>query len=203
MQFLPLFSKKLSSLRSSHNLTFSDLALMLNQNNTAVIKKWVAQKNWPSMEVMILLSRLFGVSIDWLLDNSDSPYYEELISSLENELITSQVHFGNSKITLFNPLGFPEIYYNPQLRKENYSLAVRANLIFLMVHEAMYQSYAYYHTHSYSQLPTVNLKVTFYNQYADKEIWLKAKERHERYLAHYLKLLYEGKAAVPIFDISK
>lgn len=201
MRFLSLFSNKLSTLRISHCLTFSELALILNQNNTSVIKKWVAEKNWPSTEVLLSISRIFGVSIDWLLSNIDHPYNEDFILSLENELITSQVCFGDNRISLFNPFSFPECYYNPELRKETYSLPVRANLVFLMTHEAMYQAYAYKHTLSSSEPLITTLKINLFNNYNDKKIWSEAESRHKHYLSIFLQLIYNGKEATPIFNI--
>lgn len=201
MPFLSNFSKKLNSLRHAHQLTFVDLALMLNQNNTAVIKRWASEKNWPSTEVMLSISRLFGVSIDWLLSNTVSPYNEDLILSLENELIKAQVYIGENRISLFNPFGFPECYFNPEFRKDTYSLSVRANLIFLMTNEAMYQAYAHKHASSSSEPLLTTLEINLFNGYNDKEIWTKAKSRHEQYISMFLQLLYKGKEATPIFNI--
>ena len=204
MSFLSIFSENLLLLRHSHSLTLSELALLINQNNSAVIKRWESQKNWPSMDVMLLISRLFGVSLDWLLGNTDYPYNEELILSIENELIPAQVHLEQDHVSVFNPFGFPEAYYNAQLRKETYSLPVRANLLFLMRHEAMYMAYTRHHQCYSNPTPLkTSLKINYCQSYADKEILENAKERYEYYLNMYSTLLYKGKEATPIFNILK
>ena len=90
MKYLVLFAQRINLLRIAHCLTFTDLALMLNQNSSAVVKRWASEKNWASCETLIAISRLFGVSLDWLMGSSDEIYQDAFVLERERTLIKSK-----------------------------------------------------------------------------------------------------------------
>lgn len=203
MPFLPIFSDRFKQLRVTYDLSLADIALFLNLNSNVVPSKWELQKNWPSTEALISISRLFGVSTDWLLGNTDQPYNEALLETIEDELIHSVVYFGNSHQSIFNQTGFPEVYYNPNLRKINYSMPVRANIIFFMNHEAAFTSYSHHHTSHPNTPPTTTLKLNFCRSYSDECICQKARKRNMLYTDNLLKLLRDTSDAIPVYNLNR
>ena len=69
--------KFIAECRKKKNLTQAQLAEMLNVTDRA-ISKWETGKNYPSIEVIITLSDLFGITIDELL-RSDEELKEKII----------------------------------------------------------------------------------------------------------------------------
>ena len=61
---------KIKELRQEKRLTQSDIAKILNVNQTAVGKYERAELE-PSIKSLIILSKFFEVSIDYILGNSD------------------------------------------------------------------------------------------------------------------------------------
>ena len=72
------FSEKLKQLRQNKKWTQDELAEKLFISRTA-ISKWESGRGFPSIESLKALSKVFDVSIDELLSNS------ELISIAEND----------------------------------------------------------------------------------------------------------------------
>ena len=66
-----IIGKKLSELRKSHGLTQSELAEKLNFSDKAV-SKWEQGESLPGIEVLYKLSRLYGVSLDYLAGEETS-----------------------------------------------------------------------------------------------------------------------------------
>jgi len=60
------FSEKIKFLRSKYNLTQYELALILNIDRTT-ISSYEKNKKMPSFDVIINISILFNVAIDYLL----------------------------------------------------------------------------------------------------------------------------------------
>ncbi len=65
------FNIRLKQLRQKHKLTQSELADILNLKPTAV-SNYESQRNEPSFEKLIALSKYFDVSCDYLLGISDA-----------------------------------------------------------------------------------------------------------------------------------
>ncbi len=61
---------KISELRMLHNLTQQELALKLFVTHQAV-SKWEKGKSIPSIEILYLLTKLFNVSLDYIIDDSE------------------------------------------------------------------------------------------------------------------------------------
>lgn len=64
-----IFSEKLLEQRKQHNMSQEKLAEALNLSRQA-ISKWESGQNYPDIENLILLSELFGVTIDELVKDN-------------------------------------------------------------------------------------------------------------------------------------
>ena len=67
--------ERIRNLREDHDLTQSDLAQILHVSQRAYSRYENAERSVP-IEVLIALSRHYGVSVDYLLDQTDvkEPY---------------------------------------------------------------------------------------------------------------------------------
>ena len=66
MAYVMEFKKILKDLRQGRNLSQMDLALALGISQSA-IAKWETGRTEPTASALILLSRFFGESVDYLL----------------------------------------------------------------------------------------------------------------------------------------
>lgn len=67
-----MFSKRVKQLRKLSDLTQSDLAKKIN-SSTSKIAMWETEKRDPTNEDLMMLSKLFNVSTDYLLGITDNP----------------------------------------------------------------------------------------------------------------------------------
>lgn len=65
-----MFSERIKRLRSNNNLTMDALAEKLNVTKSR-ISMWENNGTVPREDVLIQLSKMFGVSIDYLLGNEE------------------------------------------------------------------------------------------------------------------------------------
>ena len=134
------FSIKLKILRNTYGLSLAELASMLTVVGTrASLYDWENKRSFPSMENLISLTNLFGVSLEWLLGRSETIYSDESIEWSE-EAIGKYLHslaalFPNSlQVSYWHFYlceHYPE-YAFEERRNLYYSLPVRANIAVLM-----------------------------------------------------------------------
>lgn len=98
-----LIGFRIKSLREMHNITQTELGNKLNVSK-ATISKYESGKVEPSIASLISLSKLFNVSIDFLLDNNvdfENTYDYRLknLSDKEKQLINDFIDFVVSKST--------------------------------------------------------------------------------------------------------
>ena len=134
MKYLVLFAQRINLLRTAHSLSLADVSLFLNLKSNVVPSKWERQKNWASCETLIAISRLFGVSLDWLMGSSDEIYQDAFVLERERTLIKSRTKesWVNVCYELDLPVALFNEYFNEGKRIENYTLPVRAKIIFLL-----------------------------------------------------------------------
>lgn len=84
------FGMKLQSLRKEKGLSQEALAERLNVSRQAV-SKWESGAGYPEMDKLILISDLFGVSIDYLIKDSHEPVQDE-------QRVESKYFMNNQKI---------------------------------------------------------------------------------------------------------
>lgn len=85
------FGMKLQNLRKTKGLSQEALAEKLNVSRQAV-SKWESGSGYPEMDKLILLSELFGVTIDYLIKDSDSS------DQTETEDITNKYFMNQQRI---------------------------------------------------------------------------------------------------------
>ena len=82
---------RIAELRKEKHLTQTALALKLNVTQN-MISFYESGKNEPSISTLIEMSKIFGVSVDYIIGNSSVPYRADNIitdksNSLEAELL--------------------------------------------------------------------------------------------------------------------
>lgn len=122
-----IFAKNFKQLRLTHSLSMSELAIILNFKNKSTIAQLETGKMLPSFETLINIANVFAVKVDWLVGRSSKPYDEGIILSLEKQIMDIKVNSG----TVFQKI-IPPLYSDVEKRVKFFSLAERANLIFLL-----------------------------------------------------------------------
>ncbi len=97
---------KLQTLRKSKNMSQEDLANILNVSRQA-ISKWETDQSLPDTTNIIAISKIFGVSIDYLLLNKEpDPPIEKQLKNKTNSvlaIISASIGFsGNAIIYIFS-----------------------------------------------------------------------------------------------------
>lgn len=135
------FSQKLKILRITHGLTHQTLARYASyiygaRISSGAISYWENDKRTASIDNVLTLADIFGVSIDWLVaakDNEFNIYSERRLENLETTFLSPPYNVDVGGVSYpFNVFDkLPKDYLNPQTRKLTYSLLTRANIIFL------------------------------------------------------------------------
>ena len=92
---------RIAQLRKEKHLTQTALAIKLNVTQN-MISFYESEKNEPSINTLIEMSKIFGVSVDYIIGNSDIPYRPENIlanktDSFEAELLQAFKVLNNYK----------------------------------------------------------------------------------------------------------
>lgn len=121
------FTERFLLLKKTYNLSYTDFVKILGVKNKTTVNDWVkSQKGFPNESMLVLISNIFAVSLDWLLGRIEDPYNEYILTSLEETYAGSLLAMALGTET--KPI--PEIYTNTELRRKNYTHGQRANLIF-------------------------------------------------------------------------
>ena len=106
------------------------MASMFGFKYKSGISEWInSQKSFPNEIVLVIISNIFAVSIDWLLGRIDEPYNEKVLTSLEEKYAVPLLSIALEKAAI--PL--PKIYTRTDLRRKNYTHGQRANIIFTVL----------------------------------------------------------------------
>lgn len=125
--FSEIFAKNFKQLRLTHSLSMSELALILNFKNKSTIAELETIKMLPSFKTLINIANVFAVKIDWLIGRTDERFDEAIISELETWILDIQL----ADNTTFRDVA-PHFYLDSSLIKVGFSLADRANVIFVL-----------------------------------------------------------------------
>lgn len=194
-----IFAKRIKNIRTSHNLSMSGLAMIINVKSSSNISDWEKGTLFPSLELSLKICRLFGISLDWLLGLSDEPYTDTILTNLESNILPKEIIVNGSSIRLFNPTSFPYKYMDLYARRETYSMAVRANIIYLLNLEMSFLSYAYLHNAAFP--PKIECRLDYFSALKDEIIFQKKQKLHRQYTDDLLKLLYRKTNNEPIFAL--
>ena len=89
---------RIADLRKEKHLTQTALALKLNVTQN-MISFYESEKNAPSNETLIKMSKIFGVSVDYIIGNSEVPYIADNILSDKNSLEAEMLQVFKSLTT--------------------------------------------------------------------------------------------------------
>ena len=133
MLFQPYFAERISKLRTSYNLSYNQMAKLINIKSKANIQSWELQKSIPSFDMFNNIINFFAVSMDWLVGCTNEPYNENFILIRERELLHETFIINQKEISLL-PTYIWAIndYMDENLRQKTFSLPIRANIIFLL-----------------------------------------------------------------------
>ena len=85
------FGKRFSDLRKEKGFTQEDIANRLNVSNQAV-SKWENDVSYPDISLLVEISEIFGVSVDYLLGkNIDTPVVLETTKKDINKMLLKMV----------------------------------------------------------------------------------------------------------------
>lgn len=128
------FSKRLKLIRLAHNLNGNTLGALVGAPGNGSIGKLERGKSQPSFTPLTGIAEFFAIDLEWLVGRVNDPYREEIISYEEKNLFPMHVNIEGKLIEILpyqNLLPLPEDYVDLTLRKKTYSLALRADIIFL------------------------------------------------------------------------
>ena len=125
------FKERFNALRVAHQLNGKTLATLLGLKSGASILSMENGKLKPSIDVLLSIASLFGVSIDWLYGRSDEIYSEKELTVLENLMCEFVIAERKIEFREFDDL--TKRYCNDlEYRRKEFSLAERANIVFLL-----------------------------------------------------------------------
>lgn len=122
-----VFAENFKVIRLAHGLTMNDMALLLGFKQNSAIAQIEKGKRGTSIDILVGITSLFCVSLDWLLGFNNNIYNIALIE--RQELLIFSVPIGRGH--LFFEL-VPEEYKDANKRAKFYNIKERANIIYLV-----------------------------------------------------------------------
>ena len=102
------FNEKLQKIRKEHNITQESLADKLNVSRQAV-SKWESGTAYPDTEKLIQISKLFGISLDELINDNIEPNKNNKNKKINfMEIINLVIEFVQNSFTMFWSMKFKE-----------------------------------------------------------------------------------------------
>lgn len=129
-----IFSEKLvqniKKLRTTYAFSIKNISDLLELKTTSAIGNIETYKGLPSAQLLFRLTEKFGISLDWLFGISQTPYTDSSIEAAENELENKIATNETAQTDMCELLQHSD-WVNPDKRRKEYSLAVRANIVTL------------------------------------------------------------------------
>ena len=151
------FSKKIKSLRVAYHLSLAEMANLLSMKSKSPLYAWEKGKAFPNLESLLGLNQYFGITLDWLVDVSLSYYTNGSLRKSEECLFQylSKDCKADEILAMKNQTGilqliqklsdnqyldlkrleideFGYFVFEYDSRDIWYSLAARANIVFLL-----------------------------------------------------------------------
>jgi transcriptional regulator with XRE-family HTH domain len=86
MQSLNIFKDRVKQLRIAHNLSMNEMSELFDMKGSAAINQFEIGLSKPAMDTIIAYCLFFGISADWLLGLSDTPYTKESIKAAKKAI---------------------------------------------------------------------------------------------------------------------
>lgn len=123
-----VFKSNMKKIRQSYEMTLNEMAEIIGINSRSAICELENPniRKKISLEKVMEICSIFGISMDWLFLGKGNIYNEYTIEAAEKELLqaTQLIKPSIMKITI------PEYYKNEKLRKDHYDINERANIIY-------------------------------------------------------------------------
>lgn len=128
MSISDISSKNFAFLRYSHDISAAELASVLQLKSSASIINIEKGKAAPSYELLERYIDIFGVTVDWLMGRTNQIYTQDSLLIAEKRLLAKlkEIDFDGKYFAISSS------YADEIERQENYSFAIRGNIIFLM-----------------------------------------------------------------------
>lgn len=82
MEFIKTgFATRLTTLRNAYDVSMNELTSFLFLKNISSVAAYESSKSYPSYEVLLQIALFYGVSVDWLVGISNTPYTDESIAA--------------------------------------------------------------------------------------------------------------------------
>ena len=94
------FGNNLRTARKEKGITQEQLADMLNMSRQAV-SKWESENGYPETEKLLTMSKLLGVSLDYLMDNrpaTDAEEADAVAAPITNNKIMITTYDGSQSV---------------------------------------------------------------------------------------------------------
>lgn len=123
-----IFKSNMKKIRQSYELTLNEMAEIIGINSRSAICEMEnpSIKKRISLEKVLKVTTIFGISMDWLFSGKGNIYNEYTIETTEKELLKTA---GFIKPSILK-LTIPEYYKDEEQRKNHYDIKERANIIY-------------------------------------------------------------------------
>lgn len=123
-----IFKSNMKKIRQSYELTLNEMAEIIGINSRSAICEMEnpSIKKRISLEKVLEVTNIFGISMDWLFSGKGNIYNEYTIEATEKELLKTAGFIKPSMLKLT----IPEYYKDEEQRKNHYDIKERANIIY-------------------------------------------------------------------------
>lgn len=123
-----IFKSNMKKIRQSYELTLNEMAEIIGINSRSAICEMEnpSIKKRISLEKVLEVTNIFGISMDWLFSGKGNIYNEYTIEETEKEMLKATQFIKPSILKLT----IPEWYKNEEQRKNHYNITERANIIY-------------------------------------------------------------------------
>ncbi len=189
MRFLQ-FSKNIFVLRKTYLFTLEEFAVLIGLKGRGSLGTLENAKNPPSFDTLLNIADVFGVSIDWLVGNSNIPYTHHSVKNAEDKFFDYVLRIDNKNICKLTI----KDYLEPEYRMSNFSLGIRANILVLLRVLLLPKLLEQYNCEpTFIEKGISVFKPITYRETSPKVLeWVNA-----------FNLLLSRQVAIPIFDITK
>lgn len=123
-----VFKNNMKKIRQSYELTLNEMAEIIGISSRSAICEMENPniKKRISLDKVLEVTNIFGISMDWLFTGKGNIYNEYTIEAAEKELLKTAGFIKPSLIKLT----IPEYYKEEKQRKNHYNINERANIIY-------------------------------------------------------------------------
>ncbi|MCH3949678.1 MAG: hypothetical protein LKE33_01890 [Acidaminococcus sp.] len=130
MDIKDIFSRRFILLKECYRLSYSQIADIIGAKSKNTVNDWVkSQKGFPNETMLVNISQVFAVSLDWLLGNVEYPYREDFLRKLEKQYVLPYYE-ESLRINSGMAILAPNLEIESSSWETHFSIGQRANLIF-------------------------------------------------------------------------